>query len=357
MERSAAQSTIETQFRQQAQRDDKVLNAYLLVHADQLGIDLRVAEGATGNTAANTAQPIHLASVGKLFTATIIARLHDAGKLSFDDRIARYLDADLMNGLHVHRGTDYSGEIQIRQLLNQSSGLEDCFWPLLQKVTADPTMTITPRDAVLWGKENLKPKREPGVKHHYTDTNYYLLGLIVESITGRPFHEVLHEEIFDVLGMRSAFMHGYSEPAVASEYPLASLTIDGVDYANAPGFARIDYAGGGVVATLDDYLTFMRALVRHELVRPESLERMLSDEHSSFPGIRYGYATWRFITIPLLAPAKHNCWGCAGVTGAFMFFHPQTDAYIIGSFGDASYRSKALRYMHAKVIRPLLQTR
>jgi D-alanyl-D-alanine carboxypeptidase len=56
-------------------------------------------------------------------------------------------------------------------------------------------MTITPREALFWGKENLKPVAKPGEKHFYTDTNYYLLGFIIENITRRPFHEALHKYI------------------------------------------------------------------------------------------------------------------------------------------------------------------
>lgn len=81
---------------------------------------------------------------------------------------------------------------------------------------------------------------------------------------------------------------------------------------------------------------------------------MLSDDHRSFPTIRYGYSIWKFITIPLLMPEKYNCWGCVGVTGAFMFYHPGTESYIIGTFNDTSYRSKSLRFTLSKVIRPLL---
>lgn len=354
MDRTKAQSKIEQQFRQQAQRDDAVTNAYLLVHSDDLGIDLRVAEGATRAGVADVRQPVHMASVGKLFTATIIGILHDEGKLAFDDPIATHLDAELVRGLHVLDGKDASDDIQVRHLLNQSSGLADSFWPLLEMMKADASMEITPRDAVTWAKANLPPVAPPGEKHHYTDTNYHLLGLIVEHVTERPFHEALHRYIFEPLGMRSAFMHGYSEPAVASELPMASVTIDGVEYAGDTRFATIDYAGGGVVAELSDYLAFMRALVGHELVTQSTLERMLSDDQPSYPGIRYGYAIWKSVTIPLLMPAKYNCWGCTGVTGAFMFFHPKTHSHIIGSFGDASYRAKALRYMLSKVIRPLL---
>ncbi|MBW6457172.1 MAG: hypothetical protein K0A98_14925 [Trueperaceae bacterium] len=84
---------------------------------------------------------------------------------------------------------------------------------------------------------------------------------------------------------------------------------------------------------------------------------MLSDDHRSLFGMRYGYATWKVVTVPLVMPAMYNCWGRVGVTGAFMFFHPGTGSYLIGSFGDDAYRSKALRFMLSKVLRPLAKGR
>jgi D-alanyl-D-alanine carboxypeptidase len=353
MDRTAVQSRIETAFRRQTRKDDRIRNAYLLVYSDRLGIDLRAAEGRTGSFAASTEQPLYLASVGKLFTATIVSMLYEKGELAFGDRIARYLDAELMDGLHVYKGKDYSDEIEIRHLLNQSSGLYDSFWPLLEKMIEDPTLKMTPREAVMWGKGHLEPESEPGQKHHYTDTNYHLLGMIVESITGRPFHKALHGYLFDPLGMTSAHMQGYSEPAAESEYPVASYYVDDTDGRTVPGLPEIDYAGGGVIATLDDYLKFMQALVNHRLVKADTLERMLSDDYRSYPTIRYGYATWKFVTIPLIMPKKYYCWGCAGATGAFLFYHPRTESHIIGTFNHGAYAAKGLRWMLTNVVKQL----
>ncbi len=350
------QTAIENNFRTQVKNDDKVKNAYLLVHSDKLGIHLNIAEGDTSGVAAHPQQPNYLASVGKLFTATIIAIFHEKGLLSFDDLISKYLDNELMAGLHVFGGKDYSNKIKISHLLNQSSGLDDVFYHLLKKVMEN-SEHFSPREAVIWGKENLTPKFKPGEKHHYTDTNYHLLGLIVESITGKPFFEALHEYIFNPLKMKRAYMMGYSQPAENSNLPLAKFYLDGVDGSTIDGLAQIDYAGGGVVTTLEEYLVFMRSLVNQEIIEKNTLERMMTDDFAmGFPsiGVRYGYSIWKFVTTPIIMPKKFNCWGCVGVTGAFMFYHPQTEAYIIGSFNDVSYQSKALRFMISKIIKELL---
>ncbi|MGM0366342.1 MAG: serine hydrolase domain-containing protein [Actinomycetota bacterium] len=348
-------SNIENSFRKQVQLDKKVKNAYLLIDSEKLGIHLNIAEGKTGEIEANPQQPNYMASVGKLFTSTVISILYEEEKLDFNDKISKYLDKDLLNNLHVYKGVDYTNQIEIRHLLNQTSGLYDVFWPLMDKILKNPELKITPREAIIWGKENLKPRFQPGKKHYYTDTNYYLLGLIIENITQKPFHDALHHYIFKPLNMQNSYMMGFSEPAEKPEFPLAGFYINGVDVSKIQGIAGIDYAGGGVVATLDDYLKFMKALVDCKIVKEETLQLMISDDYRSYPNIRYGYAIWKVVTVPIIMPETFNCWGCVGVTGAFMFYHPKTESYIIGNFNDLSYRSKALRFMLSKIIKQLLK--
>ena len=357
MDRSTSESRIESAFRKQVQSDQRVRGAYLLVQSDKLGVDLNIAESGNGSQV-HVDQPNHLASVGKLFTATLIAMLHDQGKLGFTDTIDTYLDAELMNGLHVYRGRDYSNEITIRHLLMQTSGLYDVFYELWESMKADPSFTISTRDAIEWGKEHMKPVAEPGTKHHYTDTNYYLLGFIVERVTGKPFYEAMHEMIFQPLGMSHAWMHGFSSPAEQPGHPAAGLFVEDTDFSSVAGAPAIDHAGGSLIAPLSEYLLFLKALTSHQLVRAETLERMITDSvHMGFPtvGFDYGYSIWKFRTIPLLVPPGMYCWGCVGVTGAFMFYHPTSDSHIIGTFNDFAYRSKALNFMARSVVRELLR--
>ena len=127
-------SPIETLFRKQVLKDPKVKNAYLLVHSDKTGLHLNLAEGPGDNGKPRPNQPNYMASVGKLFTSAIVSIMHEKGELSFDDRIGNYLDAGLMDGLHVYKGKDYSTDIQIRHHLNQTSGLPDNFYPLFDKL-------------------------------------------------------------------------------------------------------------------------------------------------------------------------------------------------------------------------------
>ncbi len=353
----SVQKKIETVFRQQVKNDEKVKNAYLLVQSAKLGIDINIAEGQTGEMQANPKQANHLASVGKLFTATAVSMLHDQGLLAFNDKIKDYLDADLMRNLHVYKGKDYSGDISIKHLLKQTSGLNDVFFPLLKKMTNDPALEMTVREALEWGKANQKPVARPGQKHVYNDTNYYLLGLIIETITKKPFHEAVHEMILEPLGMDNSYINGYSEPKNKPRFPPAHIYLSNINFIEDKRIAKIDYAGGGVVAPLSEFLIFMKALANGKLVKESTLNQMINDDvKMGFPvlGFDYGYSIWKPRAIPVLMPEKFFCWGCVGVTGAFLFYHPRTEAYVAGTFNDQSYTSKALRFMLMKVIKPLL---
>lgn len=298
-----------------------------------------------GPSAQDANQPNYMASVGKLFTSTIVSMLYEQDRLSFDDRISTYLDEELMQGLHVYKGTEYSQEITIGQLLQQRSGLYDNFWPLVKRLLEDDTFDMSPRDAILWGKENLKSVAPPGRKTYYTDTNYHLLGLIIESITGKPFDQVLAEYLFIPLGMKNSWMLHYSQPIEDPASPLAEFSLEGKILNGHKGYAGLDYAGGGVVAPPEDLLLFMKALVNHQLVREDTLSRMLSDSSTLYPMIDYGYGIWQLKRIPILLPATYYCWGCYGATGAFLFYHPGTGTYLIGSFNDTTYMRKGVTFL------------
>lgn len=342
---------IEKEFRKRVKNSKELKNAYLLVHSNKHDIHLKLAEGFTGSMAAHPDQPLYMASVGKLFTSTLIAILYENGELSFNDSIGKFLEPQVMKGLHVYRGKEYSGKIQMRHLLNHTSGLPDNFWPLLDSAIKDPEIIMSPQELIEWTKSHAKPAFAPGKGFKYTDTNYHLLGLIVEKITGMSFHDALRFYFFEPLGMKNSWMLHASKPSVASIYPMADFFHKKHRLNDNKRFAALDYAGGGVVATGEDLLRFMKALVKCQIVTPETLEKMKIDKARFGMGIDYGYGIWQFKTVPVLMPSSLNCWGVAGATGAFMFFHPESESWIIGNFNQTSWNRNALKFMLLKVIK------
>jgi len=344
---------IEKSFRKQVKKDKKIKNGYLLIHSDQDDIHMNIAQGYTGDVKAHHTQGNYMASVGKLFTSVLVAMLYEKGHLSFDDKISKFLDDDLMRELHVYQGKDYSNDIKIVHLLKQTSGLPDNFWDLLDELIKDPKKKLSTKQAIMWAKKHKSPSFPPGQGFQYTDMNYHLLGLIVEKVSGLAFHEALKIYILNPLEMNQTYMHHLSEPSQDIKLPMADFYMDGKKLNNVESYANLDYSGGGIVAPLEDLLIFMKALVSHKLIKEETLKRMKSDTSRFALGIDYGYGIWEIKTVPFLMPEKLNCWGVSGATGSFMFYHPKKDAYIIGNFNDFSYKSKGLRFMLLKVIHQL----
>ncbi len=353
MEKEKVLYKIEQAFRTKVRKDKTIRNANLMVYSRKLDICLKIAEGNTGIMTAHPDQPNYMASVGKLFTSTLVAILFENGELSFSDPVEKFLEPQLMKGLHIYKGKEYSGEIQIRHLLNQTSGLPDNFWPLLESVVQDPNFSMSPQQTIEWTKTHAKPAFAPGKGFKYTDTNYHILGLIIEKITGMSFHDALRFYFFEPLGMKNSWMLHASEPSVPSIYPMTDFFRKKTRLNDNKAYAALDYAGGGIVAPAEDLLRFMKALVKCRIVTPETLEKMRNDSARFQMGIDYGYGIWQFRTVPVLMPEKLNCWGVAGATGAFMFYHPESDAYIIGNFNQFEFARQALRFMLLKVIKPL----
>ena len=129
-------------------------------------------------------------SISKQFTVAALLRLQEQGRLSLDDKVAKYYP-DLTE----------AGQITIRQLLSHTSGYED--YAPQDYLIPEWTHPTTP--AVILDKWAKKPLNfDPGTRWQYSNTGYVLAGSIVEKVSGKPLVEFLREMILDPLGMSSA---------------------------------------------------------------------------------------------------------------------------------------------------------
>src|SRR5690606_33704167 len=199
-------------------------------------------------------------------TAAIIAQLVEEGKLTYEDPIAKYLPADLLSGLHIYKGVDYSSRIRIEHLMCNTSGLHDYFEGVTKHgrftelLLNDPRRVWTPEETVEWTKTYLSPRFSPGNGVFYTNTGFNLLGLIIENVMSKPYADVLHEYVFDRLNMDSSYLLHFSEPSNKSPLPIARLNVMGkqIDVEEHLSFTSI-YAAGQAVSTSEDLLKFIRA--------------------------------------------------------------------------------------------------
>ncbi|MGP4071183.1 serine hydrolase domain-containing protein [Piscibacillus sp. B03] len=333
------------------QTDSMIHNAYLLVHSEKNEIHWNMASGTTNQVKALADQRYHTASIGKMFTAVIIVKLAEQGKINYEDRIVDYLSEDICRGLHVCKGTDYSNRIQIKHLLSHTSGLPDYFedQPIqgesfLEMTLKEPNVFWTPEETIKWSKRYLKPRFEPGKKCRYSDTGYNLLGLIIENITSKPYQDVLHEYIFNPLNMNNSFLSQYSEPNDQTNEPIANVYLGNQkiiveDYRSFSSF----YAGGQTVSTSEDLLKFMKALVNHELIQGKSLKEMQQWRRMWGLGISYGYGLMNIKLLPFMK--KYAGWGHLGSISSFALYFPVLDVYVIGNFNQSKRVHKSMRFM------------
>src|SRR6266849_2831017 len=140
-------------------------------------------------TPATTKMRYSIGSISKQFTATAILLLQEQGKLSLDDKVAKFIP-----------NLTRANEVTIRQLLSHTSGYQD-YWPqdyvmpmMLKPVTAQKIL-----DA--WAKKPLD--FDPGTKWQYSNTNYVIAGVIIEKVARMPLLRFLQERVFTPLGMTS----------------------------------------------------------------------------------------------------------------------------------------------------------
>ncbi|MBL0127972.1 MAG: beta-lactamase family protein [Flavobacteriales bacterium] len=236
-------------------------------------------------------------STVKMFTAATVMLLQEEGKLDLDDRIAEYLSGDPIDRLAN------ADQATIRQLLQHSSGI-------FNYIRSARFQTASLNDLVrVWHPEDLlhyaygKPAAfAVGSDVAYSNTNYVLLGMLIEKVEGKPFYRVFEEKLFGPLGL--------SLTAFAAEDPVPADLIRGyVDlYSNlnvieCTYFSGWDYftADGGLISNPHDLGVFLRALVNGQVVNAASWAEMTawrspSEQDTEFYPIAYGLGIFRMQT-------------------------------------------------------------
>ena len=346
---------IKLKFQNKVKKSRYLKNALLLIHSEKRNIHWKFSAGLTGQNKdpIHADNPYHIASIGKTFTSMVMAKLYEKGKIKFDDPISKYLSSEMLRGLFVFRGVDYSREVLVKQLLNHTSSIADYFedqpveGPSIKELLIkEPERFWKPEDTIDFTRNKQNTFFRPGKKFHYSDTGYNLLGKIIEKITDKPFFENLHAEIFDPLGMENSYFLFYSEPKEKSLYNIAD-TYMGIHEVSTSKSISIDWAGGGIVSTTEDLLLFHKALVKNMLIKKETFDICKSDLGKFGFGMDYGYGIL-FLNVGKMTfflPKTLNMWGNFGSIAAYMFYNPSYDVYIIGTFNHSHYVVKQVFFL------------
>ena len=326
-----------------------IYSALVYIDAPQKDLTVKYAAGESNGEKIKTDQPFHVASVGKQFTATLIGRLIDEGKIKLHDPVGLYLDDALLDNLFVFKGVDYKDLVTIQQLLSHTSGVADYFAlkdnGLMESLYQTPDKFFTPQELVKYTQEHQTAYFAPGNGYHYSDTGYILLGLIIESATKKPFHENLHEVIFDPLSMKDTYLMFYSEPQNGKR-PIAEAWVNGHEISQFQSVS-IDWAGGGVISTLDDLAVYIRALYQGRIISPETLEALNQFDYEFIPGIAYGngFMQMQFDKFMPTLRFLPKMTGHMGVLGTQLFYDAATDMVYVSSLGSSDATAASVQTM------------
>jgi D-alanyl-D-alanine carboxypeptidase len=285
--------------------------------------------------------PFYVASVTKLFTASVVMMLSEQGRLSLDDPMAKYLPEELIRGIQVYQGHDYSREITIAQLLAQTSCIPDYYdekardgKTLFDLLLADPGRAWTVDEAIVRARDELTPRFKPGDRAFYSDTNYQLLGKIVEARTGRSLEAVFEEFLFKPLGLKHTWLVGRSLPLEKPAAAVAQVFSKEVNVSRIRA-NTVYWADGGIVSTARDCVVFLKALNEGRLIKPDTLAEMHHWRPLANPGMpfQYGYGTMEFVppSLDKTAARMPAVWGASGSTGSFLYYAQDLDLYMAGT--------------------------
>jgi len=253
--------------------------------------------GASGsaNLADGTPMPpegaFRIGSITKMFTATVIMQLAEDGVLTLDDPLALWLP-------DVAAQLPYGDQITLRHLLTHTSGLfnvvehesyyADLFTEMVvDEATGNVTLDCVERDPndtlarYVYGKE---AQFEPGTQWRYSNTNYTLLGMIIEKAAEMPLAEAYRTNIYEPLGMTSTFLDCYEAPLadVVHGYTTSGDTVTDVTELHE----SVGWSAGGLVSTAPDLIAFARGLFSGALFdNPETLAAMTTPASNSAYGL------------------------------------------------------------------------
>jgi CubicO group peptidase (beta-lactamase class C family) len=179
----------------------------------------------------------------------------------------------------------------------------------------------------------------------YSDTNFQLLGKIIEAITGKPLHVVYEDFIFRPLDLKHTWLIGRSEPKLASSIAPADVFYKDMNITKTRSNGAY-WAEGGIVSTADEMIIFLKALNEGRIIREDTLRLMHHWHKLQFP-LQYGYGTMYFklpgfiskvMKVPLL-------WGHSGSAGSFLYYSEDLNLYMAGSINQVDSKTKPFRLM------------
>lgn len=220
-----------------------------------------------GSVSINSNMYMGIGSNTKTFTAVLMLKLQEQGKLNLDDTIGQW----------IHH-PNIPGKITIRQLLNHTSGLYS------YTMNSDINDYITPDYTRIWPPDSTlnlvkPPVAAPGGAWDYCNTNYLLAGLIVRAVTGKPYEQVLRSEILVPNGLNETYLFPHEMPNGTIPHSWSNVLSQGnymedlvaVHNYSHNAFLSLAYSAGGIMSTARDNALFWHKLVSGQILNSSSM--------------------------------------------------------------------------------------
>ncbi len=291
--------------------------------------------GAAGNMQKDSR--FFIASVTKLYVTAVVIQLIEENRIALNDKISKYLPDYFCEGLHVLKGVDYSNEITIAHLISNTSGLPDYFFHKQDngRTAADELLEGNDEawhlDKTIGLIKNLIPHFKPGAKGKaaYSDSNYQLLGKIIENVTDKPIGEVFKDYIFSKLNVPNTYVYSdiKDNAPVPFYYKSQQLWL--------PHYMSSVAVEGGIVSTADELMIFLKEFFNGRFFQKERINDLKQwNLILPPPGLFYfGIGLEKLWTPRIVSPFKpiKEILGFWGQTGSFAFYNPETDLYFCGT--------------------------
>lgn len=228
----------------------------------------------------NNLTKFRLASVTKQFTAMLVMQLVEKGKIKLDGKLSEYLP---------YYRKDIGEKITIHQILSHTAGLAN-YTNNRQFMQDESSIKVSPKEFVLkYCSEDLI--FEPGTKWEYSNSGFFILGLVIEELTGKTWEENLHENILTPAGMLNS---GYEHSDRTYENQAKGYVRTLGEYKPSKFIdMTIPYSAGSMYSTIEDMYKWDRILYTDKLLGKEYREKMFTPVMNN-----YGYG-WQIIEHPV----------------------------------------------------------
>jgi len=285
-------------------------------------VQLPGSEPITAQTA------LHIASVTKTFTAAVILKMMQEGKLSLDDELVKYFP-----------DFNYPG-VTIRTLLNHRSGLPN-YTHFLERMGWDKKVALNNQDMLdfmIAHKAEMENIARPDTRFSYCNTNYALLALLIEKISGKSYPQYMQEIVFTPLQMKNTFVYTPQDSGkVTPSYHWNGRLMD---------FEFLDniYGDKNIYSTPADLLRWDQLLLSDQFLKPATLALAYTGYSNEKAGTRNYGLGWRMNIYPNGKKlVYHNGWWHGNNSSFLRLLDDSATIIILGNkFNRNIYKSNIL---------------